>query len=341
MKLLKAKLKPLVDNILVCFCDTVMNGKIPIFFAADNKYARYCAVTITSIIENTSQPERLKFYILSSDISKENQQKLEQMCASSSVGISVIDVDLSLFASLPTILEHLNLNMYSRLLIPELCPDCQQIIYLDCDTLVLSDIADLFDLEIAKKPIAAIPHIQLPYQDIFVKTFNVRDADIYFNSGVLVIDTELWRKKQYGQTILKYCSDNIERLHLADQDALNVVFWENYYHLPGVWNVETRLYKEKLLGVPQDKKTNGRIKSPKILHYTGPNKPWSSENYVPMRHLYAQYSEQLSNDFDWLPSSPEPKRCSTPALLKFIWTCLYFRTSCSFRRFFPKNSTQS
>ncbi|WP_310415808.1 glycosyltransferase family 8 protein [Chamaesiphon sp. OTE_8_metabat_110] len=318
-----------------------MKDPISIFFAADDKYARHCAVTITSIINNTASPDRLEFYILSSDISKENQSNLEKLCADCAAKISIVNVDLTLFASLPTILEHLNLNMYSRLLIPDLCPDRKKIVYLDCDILVLSDIAELFDLEMDNKPIAAIPHIQLPYQEVFVETFNVRDNDIYFNSGVLVIDTELWRQKQYGQTILEYCSNNIAQLHFADQDALNVVFWENYYHLPGTWNVETRLYKEKLMGVPQDKKTNGRIKSPKILHYTGPNKPWSSENYVPMRHLYARYSEQLSNDFEWLPFNPEPKRCSTPRLLKFIWTCIYFRTSCSFSNFFPPKSTQS
>jgi lipopolysaccharide biosynthesis glycosyltransferase len=309
-----------------------MEDRISIFFAADNKYARHCAVTITSIIGNTASPERLEFYILSSDISKENQCNLEKLCADSAAKISIVDVDLTLFASLPTILEHLNLNMYSRLLIPDLCPDRKKIVYLDCDILVLSDIAELFDLEIDNKPIAAIPHIQLPYQEVFVETFNVRDDDIYFNSGVLVIDTELWRQNHYGQTILEYCSNNIEQLHFADQDALNVVFWENYYHLPGVWNVETRLYKEKLLGVPQDKETNYRIEDPKILHYTGPNKPWISKNYVPMRQEYVRYSKQLAANFNWLPSNLEPKACSISAFFSFVWSCLYFRASYNFRK---------
>jgi lipopolysaccharide biosynthesis glycosyltransferase len=318
-----------------------MSDRIPIFLAADNKYARYCAVTITSILENTSQPDRLKFFVLSSDISNENTEKLKQICHHFSSEIFIVHVDLSLFSSFPMVLEHINLNTYSRFLIPELCSDYKQAIYLDCDIIVLSDIAHLFDKGIDTKPIGAVPHVALPYQDTFVRSFDVRGDDIYFNAGILVIDIDLWKQKQYSKTIVQYCTNNIQNLTFADQDALNVLFWQNYHHLPGVWNVESRLYKEKLLGLPQDQETNYRTQNPAIIHYTGPDKPWASQKYVPMRHLYIRYSEQLTNEFGWLPSNPEPKRCSVSAFLEFLLSCLYFRFSYNFRKIFPKNSIAS
>jgi lipopolysaccharide biosynthesis glycosyltransferase len=67
-----------------------MNDKIPIFFAADDKYARYCAVTIISILEHTASPERLEFYILSSDISPDNKQKFKQISADTATKIAIV-----------------------------------------------------------------------------------------------------------------------------------------------------------------------------------------------------------------------------------------------------------
>jgi len=112
-----------------------------------------------------------------------------------------------------------------------------------------------------------------------------------------------------------------------DQDALNAVFWEKYEHLPGVWNVEARLYREKLLGLPQTPEIIKRMANPKIIHYTGSDKPWSSQEYVPARSLYTYYSHRLAELTGWFPSKPEPQRASVSSYLRFAYSCLYFRAS--------------
>ena len=306
---------------------------ISIFLSADEGYARYCAVTILSILENTSSPEKLHFYILSPDISQESTQRLEQVCAQFAAQISIIPIDLSLFSSLPE-LQHLSLNTYSRLIGPDVCGLCEKIIYLDCDLIVLGDIAELFKYSLEARPVGAVPHVQFPYQDIFVKTFDVQGEDIYFNGGVMLINSVHWRKQRYGEKTLKLADKYANQLHFGDQDALNAVFWQNYCHLPGVWNVEARLYKEKLLGLPQNEEITHRIANAKIIHYTGPDKPWKSQNYVPQRQLYIHYSQQLSQRFSWFPFHPETYKCTTLSLFKFVWSCLYFRASYNFHRIF-------
>ncbi len=301
--------------------------KVYILLSADNHYARYCAVTILSILENTSSPEKFEFHILSPDISQENIQRIEKICTHFDATVSVIPINLELFSSLPAFQKHFNLNNYSRIYGLNQCKNCEKVIYLDCDIVVLADLSELFDFELEGKPIGAVPHVQLPYQYIFRKNFNFANEDIYFNSGVMLIDATDWRLKKSGDVVLEFCIENSSKLHFADQDALNVIFWENYCHLPGVWNVEARLYKEKLLGLPQHEEITNRMQNPKIIHYTGADKPWSSQNYVPMRHLYTYYSEQLCERFSWFPSQMEPKKCSILSLVKFAWSCLYFRTS--------------
>ncbi|MFM2063182.1 MAG: hypothetical protein RLZZ507_2852 [Cyanobacteriota bacterium] len=308
-----------------------MLDEISVFFSADERYARYCAVTILSILENTSSPNKLHFYILSPDLSLENTQRIEKLCAQFAAQVSVIPIDLAVFSSLPE-LQHLSLNTYSRLRCADVCDCCERIIYLDCDLIILGDIAELFEYDFGTKPIGAVPHVQFPYQDFFIEHFDVEGNDIYFNGGVMLINTVYWREKQYGEETLKWADKYSNKLHFGDQDALNAVFWKNYCHLPGVWNVEARLFKEKLLGLPQNEEITKRMENLKIIHYTGADKPWSSQNYVPMRHLYTYYSEQLSQQFSWFPSNPEPKKCNISYLLKFVWSCLYFRASYNFRK---------
>ncbi|MBD2364690.1 glycosyltransferase family 8 protein [Anabaena minutissima FACHB-250] len=312
-----------------------MEDKISVFFSADENYARYCATTILSILDNTSSPEKLEFHILSPDITQENTQKFRRICAEFNAQISVIHIDMSLFSSLPELL-HLSLNAYSRLLIPDLC-EKEKIIYLDCDLIVLGDILELFQCELGGKPIGSVPHVQFPYQDFFKQNFDVQGDDICFNSGVMLIDTAYWRERGYVKKVLKCAEKYSSKLHFGDQDALNAIFWRNYCHLLGVWNVETRLYKEKLLGLPQNEEITKRMQNPKIIHYTGADKPWASKKYVPMRHLYTYYSKQLSQKFSWYPSKDEPKQCTISSFLNFAWSCLYFRTSYNINKIFYKS----
>ncbi|ANV87357.1 glycosyltransferase family 8 protein [Picosynechococcus sp. PCC 7117] len=310
-----------------------MLEQIPIFLSADDNYARYCAVTILSILKNTQKPEELHFYIFSPDITNENTRKIDQLCSSFNSNLSIIKIDLNLFKSLPEI-EHVNLNTYTRLITPELSKINCNIILLDCDIIVLSEIADFYKYNLKTFSLGAIPHVQFPYQEIFLKKFEIQNEDFYFNAGVMLINGDTWQKNDYSDKTFVFASDNADKLQFQEQDALNAVFWCNYCHLPGEWNVEARLYKEKLLGLPQTEEITHRMKNAKIIHYTGPDKPWKSKNYVPMRHLYLYYSEMLSEEFGWLPSKPEPKSCSPLAMIKFIWSCIYFRTSYIFKKIF-------
>lgn len=307
-----------------------MQDKITILLSADERYARHCAITILSILSNTASARNIHFSILTPDFSRNSTENLEKLCQIFGATISFIAVDLERFSSLPSFHEHFNLNNYSRICGPELCKDCNRLVYLDCDLLVLGDIAELFDYQLNDKPIGAVPHVSLPYQRIFVESFFLDEIDIYFNSGVLLIDATWWREKDCTSMILSIANEHREKLHFADQDAFNALFWGNYFHLPGVWNVEARLYKEKILGLPQTAETTKRMQAPKIIHYTGADKPWSSRKYIPKREIYLEYSDRLSSVTGWQTDS-EIRHCNLSNLISFLWSCLYFRISWNLR----------
>jgi len=307
-----------------------MSPVIPVVLTADNRYIRQCATTILSALENSSSPANISFYLISPDISEDNIYKLKRLCECFNARLSVINIDLDLFSSFPTIYEHLNLNVYSRLYIPNLLPQHDRVIYLDCDIIILGDLYELFSVLNEGKVVSAIPHVQFPYQEDFKKEFSIEQEDSYFNAGVMLLELEGWRIKNYSNQLLRWIANNSTKLQFNDQDALNFMFWGNYYHLPGEWNVEARLYKEKLLGLPQTDEIAKRMKSPKIIHYTGPDKPWSSKNYVPKREVYLEYSDRLSRLIGWQIDS-EVRCCQPSNFIYFLWSCFYFRMSWNLR----------
>lgn len=299
---------------------------ISILLSSDENYIRYCAVTITSILLNTSHPKRLHFYILSPNCSSQSMAKLETLCSIFNAEISITRFDLGRFRDLPNI-QHFSLNAYSRLYGSEICQDVERLLYLDSDLIVLDEISDLFFYDLSGKPLGAVPHVQLPYQDVFIHRFDVKGKDIFFNSGVLLFDARTWRRNNYGNVIIEWINKNAGKLYYPDQDALNSIFWKNYCHLPGVWNVEARLYKEKFLGLPQTTEVSDRTKHPKIIHYTGANKPWSSRKYIPKRLLYNHFSNQLTKMVGWSPKKSEPQSASIHSYIELYTASLYFRAS--------------
>jgi len=316
-----------------------MQEEISILLSANEKYSRQCAVTILSILGNTSLPQKINFYVLTPDISIDNREKIKKLCHYFDSKVIFVDIDITLFDAFPIPALHSptskfkkSKDVYSRLLGPDLLKQCNRLLYLDCDLVVLGDVIDLFYSSLNGMPIGAVPHVQFPYQEVFVKTFEMQEVDIYFNSGVILIDAEMWRNKVYSNNVVDLLEKYGDKISFADQDILNILFWKNYFHLPGIWNVESRLYKAKLLGLPQTEETTERMRSPQIIHYTGPEKPWLSRQYVPKREIYLEYSDRLSSLLNWLPNS-DIRGCHPLKFSSFVWSCLYFRGASLKKRF--------
>ena len=52
---------------------------VPVFFAADDKYIKFMAVTLRSIIANSSNKFRYEFYVLHTDITAESMDKIKRL----------------------------------------------------------------------------------------------------------------------------------------------------------------------------------------------------------------------------------------------------------------------
>ncbi len=181
-----------------------------------------------------------------------------------------------------------------------------RVVYLDADTLVLRDLAELHDHPLGGRLHAAMADFPLYYFELLtplpssyggVAMTYLRDRlgiaysqpTDYFNSGVMVIDLEAWRAKD----IARRCIDLIRQkgpFVWADQDALNMVCRNDWAPLDVRWNsFAAKTSAVSLLGQPYDLLSlqHSWRTDPWIVHFSGPAKPWHGDATPTVHdHLY-------------------------------------------------------
>jgi lipopolysaccharide biosynthesis glycosyltransferase len=181
---------------------------------------------------------------------------------------------------------------YGRLAIPQLIEEADRVLYLDCDILVKRPIGDLFDTDMRGFPLAACSDLTYLH---FLRRHDwpagpsakelLRDQNNYFNSGILLIDCVKWREQHFFEKIHALLANPPMPLFFADQDALNVVFQDNYERLDPRWNSWAVSYDFEEGEEDLARMAELCAKDPWIVHFIGPAKPWirahMSSNYHP------------------------------------------------------------
>lgn len=273
---------------------------IPVIFAVDRNYVPYLSVAIQSIVDNASDDNNYDVIILHQDLF-EFQQRMLLATVGNKKNISIRFVHMSSFIREYSLTSLMNINhittaAYFRLLAATIFSNYTKVIYLDCDVIVNSDIALLYNINIGNKSIAAVLDTVIAYNldTVLLKDglsqylrdyLDVTDTSKYFNSGVIIINVEKWKKEHVENKLLLLAKQNHKYFH--DQNILNSAFHDDYYVLPPEWNFQYHVkfkwpkYRDVLGQDLLDLYDNIRAK-PCLIHYTSSEKPWAS--------LYHSYS---------------------------------------------------
>lgn len=252
-----------------------MNKKqIPIFFACDDNYIPFLAVALSSLKENASREFDYRIIILNEGLTSNNKGKISKY-EDENFSVEYFDI-ASHIKSLRQALslrlrDYYSVAIYYRMFIPSLFKDLDKAIYLDGDIVVLGDISKFYQTDIEGKLVAAIndrlvldtpPFVQYVEEAVGIK------ADEYFNSGVLVMNLEEFRKQKIEERFLdylvKYNFDSV----CPDQDYLNVLCRNSKVLLPVCWN------KMPLPDIEFDNTTLN------LLHYNSFEKPWRHDGVL-------------------------------------------------------------
>ena len=194
---------------------------INICLSTDNNYVQHCVVTMASILKNCGNDYKVRFFILDGGISEENKRNIKKLAKIKDFVISYYDMTKIDFSDLPLNRSRISVATYYRLYLLDILPkDIKKLIYLDCDIVVKTDIAELWETDISGYYAGVV-------EDEGGKTQQKRlclPFDYkYFNAGVILFNLEELRTFDFKESCLKYYENNKDIIILQDQDILNAI----------------------------------------------------------------------------------------------------------------------
>ncbi len=269
-----------------------------VVFASNDNYARHLAVAMYSLMDHNQVAERIRIFILSVDISRENQEKLSAVVRRFTREIIFIPMG-NLKEKFPYDIETggFDISTMSRLFIGTMLPeDVERVLYLDCDTVVLGSLKKLWNLDLHGKIMGAV--LEPTIYNSLKPALGLRENDPYFNAGVLLIDLKNWRKKHIEAQILSFYQKLGGQTFGCDQDLLNGTLKGKIRVLSPRYNFFTnyRYFRYNALAkhspsyavVPKKAFIQAK-KHPLILHFAGDERPWKAGNLNHYRKAYEQY----------------------------------------------------
>ena len=299
-------------------------------------------VMLTSVVEHFSEGRDLIVHIISNDATAQDREKVRESIAMVRPDLEHVElhwyaIDASVLEKLPLKAVHLSRDTYARLFAPYLLPaTCERAIYLDCDLVVMADIAELFDSTANDGTVLhAVHDVDCPYVSSEGGVFDYEKRGIppdtrIFNGGVLVMDLKSWRERDLTSPMLEYAERYGSQIHWADQGVMNAFLHHDWTPLDPRWNQLTGiLHEDKWLANGYSRQEWLRTKNdPYIVHFSGPYKPWGARRRYISRRIFFYRQLQKTVFRNTVPRYP---------YLEFLLGCrIYYHLWLTSFRLFPK-----
>ena len=248
--------------------------RIPLVIAFTHNYFVPAAVTLHSIMTATNDNETCYevLCLVTEDIPQDQKEKLQKMCEGR-MSFKYINLKGRL-DGLYVDPKYSEAASY-RLLLPELLPELDKVVYIDCDVVVRQDLASLYsDTDLGDSLLAAVYEAPVENQAERWEALGC-NARQYFNSGFLVMNLARMREEGTSAKLLDVLK--ADYLEFPDQDALNIVCQGRVKALSPVYNgIRTfflPVYKQDFVKQYSEDLWE-KVQEEATIHYTG-GKPWN------------------------------------------------------------------
>lgn len=252
-------------------------NKIPIAFAFDNNLVFPACVCLSSLMMHAKEDTFYDIFILHSEHEQLNCEELDKLpnyysnCSVTyrTVG-NVFDEAFEI--------RGITTAAYYRLLIPELIPEYDKVIYSDVDVIFRMDLFDLYSQELGNNYIAATRDLGLNFGEDGIKYINsmpelhvgeyLQSGFIVLNNSTILRDGKIEEFKQLAKRNLKF----------QDQDILNITCYGRIKYLSLEYNMTDYSFQysivtpEKLVALFSNVQIRTAVQNGNI-HFNG-HKPW-------------------------------------------------------------------
>lgn len=259
-----------------------------IVISPDEKYALHGLTMLNSLVAN-NRGMRFMIHILDGGISIKNKLKFQLFFTRKSLKYQFYKIDYSTIINAPTH-GHISLSAYSRLFLSSiLSKEIFNVLYLDCDLVVVNNLNELMNVKIDEYHVAAIEEI---ISEEMRKNLEL-GGSLYFNSGVMLINLKKWREENMESKFLEFINEKPEKIKYWDQDVLNFCLKNKWLRLSQKYNLThfffyPEVYNPSYFGLEQEEYIQ-LTKDPVIIHFTSHQKPWINGCMHPKKDLYFQY----------------------------------------------------
>lgn len=244
---------------------------INICYAPGENYAGLAAVSMVSVLKNAAPNDNINFIILydKAKFSLNSVEKIKNVTNIRDCNIRFISLNSEDFKDFPTA-NWVTVETWFRIKVTELCPEYDKILYLDCDTIVLDSLSDLFNKDLGDNFVGAVCDSWLCSKD-----------NKYFNAGVILFNTEYCNNNNFFERVKSFVKKSKGELKFADQDVLNKVTFGKTLYLPEEYNYCENYFKTLDYEI---------MNNPKIIHFVGPN-PNRFDCMHSKKYLWEEYSK--------------------------------------------------
>lgn len=264
------------------------NNNIAIALASNDYFVPYMSTLLQSILEHSNSSSNYDILIMTQNISERNRDVLKkQFTTADNFSIRFLDPTSFIEGYQFFVRGHFSMETYYRLVLSELLPYYDKILYLDSDMVVKDDVAKLYS-ECVEGYLLAACHdadtaglyngYEPNKKEYTDRVLKLKKPYQYFQAGTLLLNLEEFRKTYSVEEILKFAVS--KEFQLLDQDILNKLCEEKVKFVDMAWNVMVDfggIRRSKIISLAPKWLNDLYIESrkqPKIIHYAGPEKPW-------------------------------------------------------------------
>ncbi|CAM8922366.1 unnamed protein product [Rhodiola kirilowii] len=282
------------------------SDKIHVAMTLDANYLRGTMAAVLSILQHSTCPENIEFHFLWSRYEPEVFSSIESTFPYLSFKIYRFESSRVRKLISKSIRQALDQPLnYARIYLADIIPlHVKRVIYLDSDLVLVDDIAKLWDVDLEQKVLAAPEYCHANFTTYFTPTFWNDESlsrtfqnrnPCYFNTGVMVVDVEKWRKAEITARVEEWMAVQKQKriYHLGSLPPFLLVLAGNIKAVDHRWN------QHGLGGDNLEGKCRSLHPGPiSLLHWSGKGKPWlrlDSRKPCTVDHLWAPYDLYRSN----------------------------------------------
>ena len=228
------------------------------------------AVMLHSALEGLRHGATISAHIVDAGLTPTDRVRLADLAGRHGAAIHWHEPSETSFKAFPA-WGRMTSTTYHRLLLPRLLPEeVTRAIWLDCDLVVTTDLARLWETDLGGFHLlavrdAVVPLVSSQYGIRRWRELGLPRTAAYFNAGVMLIDVDSWRQDDIGTLAGDYLRHAPEVM-FWDQEGLNAV-------LPGRWGALDPRWN-RMPNADRRGATRGAHATPWIVHFSGTLKPW-------------------------------------------------------------------